>query len=224
MDKECAILGVCWSYIPVIADYIEESFDVKTFNIHKNIHTEGQPLLFNNSDKIIYNIYEPFSFDQINGNYVVFGASWPKAKFYVFKDFAKQNMIDKSSMSNYIHNTAYLAKSVQYQTGLFIEPGVVISSQTKIGFSVTLKRSSSIGHHNIIGDYCDIHPGVVTASQVNIGRGTIISTGCKIGSGVTIGKNVYIGMGSTVNKDIPDGVVAYGNPCKVIRDNNQWEI
>ena len=37
--------------------------------------------------------------------------------------------------------------------------------------------------------------------------------------GVTIGDNVVIGAGSVVTKDIPDDVVAVGNPCKVIRKN-----
>ena len=35
--------------------------------------------------------------------------------------------------------------------------------------------------------------------------------------GVPIGEECVIGAGSVVNKDIPDGVIAAGNPCKVIR-------
>ena len=34
---------------------------------------------------------------------------------------------------------------------------------------------------------------------------------------MTIGSNVVIGFGSVVTKDVPDGVIAVGNPCKVIR-------
>lgn len=37
--------------------------------------------------------------------------------------------------------------------------------------------------------------------------------------GVTIGSNVVIGAGSVVCKDIPDDVIAFGNPCRVIRKN-----
>ena len=37
--------------------------------------------------------------------------------------------------------------------------------------------------------------------------------------GVTIGDNVVIGAGSIVTKDIPSNMVAYGNPCLVIREN-----
>lgn len=36
---------------------------------------------------------------------------------------------------------------------------------------------------------------------------------------VTIGNHVVIGAGSVVTKDIPDHVIAYGNPCRVIREN-----
>ena len=36
--------------------------------------------------------------------------------------------------------------------------------------------------------------------------------------GVTIGSNVVIGGGSVVTKDIPDNMLAYGNPCRVIRE------
>jgi len=37
--------------------------------------------------------------------------------------------------------------------------------------------------------------------------------------GGTIGDNVVIGAGSIVTKDIPSNVIAYGNPCRVIREN-----
>ena len=43
--------------------------------------------------------------------------------------------------------------------------------------------------------------------------------GAIIMPGVTIGNNVVIGAGSVVTKDIPDHVIAYGNPCRVIREN-----
>lgn len=33
------------------------------------------------------------------------------------------------------------------------------------------------------------------------------------------GNNVVIGAGSIVTKDVPDNVIAYGNPCRVVREN-----
>lgn len=86
-----------------------------------------------------------------------------------------------------------------------------------------------------IGDNCFIAPNVsiYTAghpihpltrnSLYEYGKGITIGDNCWIGGnsvicpGVHIGNNVVIGAGSVVTKDIPDMVVAAGNPCKVIK-------
>ena len=54
---------------------------------------------------------------------------------------------------------------------------------------------------------------VIIGDNVWIGGGAIIMPG------VTLGDNVVIGAGSVVTKDIPSNKIAYGNPCKVIREN-----
>ena len=55
------------------------------------------------------------------------------------------------------------------------------------------------------------------AEPVTIGDNVWIGGSVTILPGVTIGSNVTIGAGSVVTRDIPDNVVAVGNPCKVIR-------
>lgn len=52
---------------------------------------------------------------------------------------------------------------------------------------------------------------------VTIGSGVWIGGGAIICPGVTIGDHSVIGAGSVVTRDIPDGVLAVGNPCKVVR-------
>ena len=56
------------------------------------------------------------------------------------------------------------------------------------------------------------------AEPVTIGDNVWIGGRVTILPGVTIGNNVTIGAGSVVTKDIPDGVVAVGNPCRVVRN------
>ena len=56
-------------------------------------------------------------------------------------------------------------------------------------------------------------------APVIIGNNVWIGGGAIIMPGVTIGNNVVIGAGSIVTKDIPNDVVAYGNPCRVMRKN-----
>lgn len=55
---------------------------------------------------------------------------------------------------------------------------------------------------------------VIIGNNVWIGGGVIIMPG------VTIGDNVVVGAGSVVTKNIPSDKIAYGNPCRIIRDNN----
>ena len=58
----------------------------------------------------------------------------------------------------------------------------------------------------------EITKPIVVGDNVYIGANTIILPG------VTIGEGSVIGAGSVVTKDIPDHVVAAGNPCRVLRN------
>ena len=74
----------------------------------------------------------------------------------------------------------------------------------------------------IRNSYLEYGKPVTIGDSVWIGGNTVINPG------VTIGSNVVIGSGSVVTKDIPDNVIAVGNPCRVIRqitdeDKNYWE-
>lgn len=68
-----------------------------------------------------------------------------------------------------------------------------------------------------------IHPdsrntGYEYGIPVTIGDNVWIGGNAVILPGVTVGNNVVIGAGSIVSKDIPDNVIAAGNPCRVIRE------
>lgn len=76
-----------------------------------------------------------------------------------------------------------------------------------------------------VGIYAAGHPldrderiaGLEYAFPVTIGDNVWIGGSVSIVGGVTIGKDSVIGAGSVVVKDIPEGVLAAGNPCRVIR-------
>ncbi len=68
-----------------------------------------------------------------------------------------------------------------------------------------------------------IHPdarnsGYEYGAPITIGNNVWIGGSVCVLPGVTIGDNVVIGAGSVVAKDIPDNVIAVGNPCRVIRE------
>lgn len=92
-----------------------------------------------------------------------------------------------------------------------------------------------------IGDHCMIAPNVTISTTghpvdgeyrrrgtqfslpVRIGNDVWIGAGAILLPGVTIGNNVVIGAGSVVTKDIPDNVVAYGQPCRVQRPITKYD-
>ena len=55
------------------------------------------------------------------------------------------------------------------------------------------------------------------SKPISIGNNVWIGGGTVVCPGVRIGDNVTIGAGSVVTKNIPDGVIAAGNPCRIIR-------
>jgi len=63
--------------------------------------------------------------------------------------------------------------------------------------------------------------GIEYARPIRVGDNVWIGAGVTVCPGVTIGNDCVIGAGSVVTKDIPEGWLAYGNPCKPIRKIEQ---
>lgn len=94
----------------------------------------------------------------------------------------------------------------------FISPGVIF------GDFVFVNCSTRIGHDVIIGDYTTIFSGIDIGGFARIGADCVIGSGSVINPHISIGDRSIIGAGSVVVRDIPAGVVAVGNPARVIRE------
>ncbi len=145
------------------------------------------------------------------------GAGKPKTRKRI-ADYFAASLRTSDEWINLVSAKATVATTVTLNQGIYIEPGVVVSAHSKLGDFVFLNRQSSIGHHTSIGSFCSIMPGTHIAGFCSIGDGSMIGMGSVVFDGVHIGRNCIIGGGSVVTKDIPDGVVAYGNPCKPVKD------
>jgi acetyltransferase-like isoleucine patch superfamily enzyme len=117
-------------------------------------------------------------------------------------------------------------KPTKYHWVVQNKDGLELGEQTDIGaFSyINAKYGVVIEKYVQIGSHCSIY----SASTIDESKGKVhLKRNCKIGShstilpGVTIGENTIIGANSLVLQDIPDNVVAFGTPAKVVRCMNE---
>lgn len=99
-----------------------------------------------------------------------------------------------------------------YNLTLVDDTWITIGSFTMIGPNVTIATACHPAEPELR------RRGLQYNQPVTIGENVWIGSGAIILPGVTIGDNSIIGAGSVVTKDIPAGVTAVGNPCKVLRN------
>jgi sugar O-acyltransferase (sialic acid O-acetyltransferase NeuD family) len=117
-----------------------------------------------------------------------------------------------------IHSSAIISPFSEVALGTVVMQGAIIQSSTQIGQHCIINTGASIDHDCTIDDFVHISPRATLCGNVSVGEGTWIGAGTTIIQGVKIGKWSVIGAGSVVTKDIPDGVLAVGNRCKVIKE------
>lgn len=88
---------------------------------------------------------------------------------------------------------------------------------THIGKGALISQFCNVGHDTIIGAKARIMAGVIIGGHAEIGKRSVVGMGATIRNRVKIGACSFIGQHSNVVKDIPDNVIAFGNPCKVQR-------
>ena len=127
---------------------------------------------------------------EIKGNLVI------TAPFYC--DYGFNISVGENFYTN--HNCTILdGAKVTFGDNVFIAPNCVFSTA---GHAIDAEQRSA---------------GLEIALPIHVGDHVWIGANVSVLPGVTIGNNTVIGAGSVVNKDIPDNVIAAGNPCKVIR-------
>lgn len=120
-----------------------------------------------------------------------------------------------------IHPSAIISPSAKIGEGSVVMAGAVINADAIIGKHCIINTGATVDHDCIIEDYCHIAPGANVSGGTHIGERTWIGVGACVIQCLNIGKNCMIGAGSVVINDIPDGVTAYGNPCRIIKENDK---
>jgi acetyltransferase EpsM len=116
-----------------------------------------------------------------------------------------------------VHPSAVIAASAEIGAGSVVFPQALVHTSAQVGRHVVINSGALVEHDAVLGDGASISPGVSMGGRVSIGRATFISTGASIAPRVTIGAGSIVGAGAVVVSDLPDGVLAYGVPARVVR-------
>lgn len=119
-----------------------------------------------------------------------------------------------------IHPSAVVSPSAKIGEGTVVMAGAVINADAVIGQHCIVNTGATVDHDCLIDDFCHIAPGVHISGGTHIGEGTWIGVGSCIIHCLNIGRDCMIGAGSVVISNIPDGVTAFGNPCRVVKRND----
>lgn len=132
----------------------------------------------------------------------------------MFAEIGTNCYIEPPFFSNWGGRNVHFGDNIycNFNTTLVDDTHIYVGDNTMFGPNVTVATAG----HPINAELRS--KGYQYNAPVRIGKNCWIGAGALIMPGVTIGDNVVIGAGSVVTKDIPSGVVAVGNPCKVLRE------
>ena len=116
--------------------------------------------------------------------------------------------------------------NIEIGENFYANYGCVILDAAKVTFGDNVFIAPNCGFYTAGHPYSpDLrNRGLEYAKPITIGNNVWIGGNVTVLPGVTIGDNVIIGAGSVVTKDIPAGVAAVGNPCKVLREITEEEM
>ncbi len=211
--KEKLVIWGASGHALVVADIIGlcGKYEIAGFLDDVNIDRDGS--YFNNY-KIFGGRRHLDSFQLEGIRHLIFGFGNCRNRLELAK-VAKQKGF---SFVEAIHPKAIIASRVDIQPGTVIAAGAVINPGSTIGEHVIINTSATIDHECIIEDGVHIGPGVHLGGHSKIEEGSWIGIGASIIDHIHIGKYSIVGAGSVVLRDIPDGVVVYGVPSRIVRE------
>lgn len=133
-------------------------------------------------------------------------------------------------------------KDVGLRLATLIHPGVYIDETTTIGEGTVIAEGVTITANVEIGDNAYIQPHAVIGHDIKIGGHTVIGSNCQIGGGDIIGERVFMGFlsgttdhisigsdsiisaGAIVFRELPESVIAVGNPAKIVKKNLEKRV
>ncbi len=155
----------------------------------------------------------------IEGGVISIGDNW--ARYCVSSQIKK--LVPLFNFVNAIHPSVVIGENVDIGEGVVAMAGCIINPKSKIGNFTFFATGAQVDHDCNINNFASISAGSITGGYVTLGKYSAITLGVTVIDRLKIGSNTVVGAGSLVLKDLPDNVLAYGNPCIIIKKRQKGE-
>lgn len=200
-------------------DIVEKEGKYNIVGIIDSIHEVG-------SDRFGYkilgrqeNISQLIEEYNIEGGVISIGDNW--SRYYVYNQILE--LVPTFTFVNAIHPSVIIGNNVKLGVGIVAMAGCIFNPKSQIGDFTFFATGAQVEHDCQIGDFSSISAGSITGGYVKLGKFSAITLGVTVIDRLEIGENTVVGSGSLVTKSLPDNVLAYGSPAKVMRNRVKGE-
>lgn len=116
-----------------------------------------------------------------------------------------------------VHPSAVVSGDAKLGQGAVLMPGAIVMAGCQLGSFTLVNTRASLDHEGVLAEGASLAPGAVTGGRASIGRRSFIGMGAVVTHGVRIGDDSVLGAGALLLQDLPERVVAYGSPARVVR-------
>ena len=156
---------------------------------------------------------------KIDGGVISIGDNW--IRYYVYNQIIK--LLPNFEFVNAIHPSVIIGNNVKLGKGIVAMAGCIFNPKSVIEDFTFFATGAQVEHDCYIDKFSSISAGSITGGYVKLGKFSAITLGVVVIDRVEIGENTVIGSGSLVVKSLPDDVLVYGNPAKIIRERKKGE-
>jgi len=164
----------------------------------------------------LYSVKDVFKEYDTNLFEVIIAVGEPKTRKMLFNKVRQKG----AKLATLIDPSAIISDTAIINKGTIVAPLSIVACSTILGRNTVVNTHSTIGHDIVIGDHSSISSHVTVGGSSVIGEESYVGLGSQIKEQTKIGSKVIVGMGSIVYSDMPDRVIALGNPARVSRKND----
>jgi sugar O-acyltransferase (sialic acid O-acetyltransferase NeuD family) len=116
-----------------------------------------------------------------------------------------------------IHPSVLVSRTARIGAGTVVTAAAIVSVNATVGKGCIVNVASAVNHDCRMDDYSSVSGGVHLGGGSAIGFRSSVGVGATLREKVVIGRDTVVGAGAVVTNDLPDEVVAYGVPARVIK-------